>query len=85
MPFAVIELLDVLLRILALAGNQRRDMRAVAVVVVRVTGLAVGGEIEESIGAPAGEIVALLQAGIDHRDADLVAVVLRVREAERTD
>ncbi len=58
-------------------------MRAVAVVVVRVPGLAVGGEIEESIGTPAGEVAALLEARIDDRDADLVAVVLRVREAER--
>ena len=56
-----------------------------AVVIVRVTGLAVRGEIEKSIGTSAGEVAALLEARIDDRDANLVAIVLRVREAERAD
>ena len=49
-------------------------MCAMAVVIVRVTGLAVRGEIEESIRTPAGEVAALLQARIDDRDANLVAI-----------
>jgi hypothetical protein len=57
----------------------------VAVVVVRVTGLAVSREIEESIGTPSGEVSAVLEARIDDRDTDLIPVVVGVREAERAD
>ena len=79
----VLEALDVTLGILALAANQRRDMSAMAVVVVRMRGASVSGEVKEPIGTTAIEVAALLEPRVDHGDADLVALVGRVGETER--
>ncbi len=72
---AVLEDVDITLRILSLACNQRGDMRPVAVVVVRVPGPSVDREVEEPVGASAREVSALFEPGIDDGDAHLVTVV----------
>ena len=59
--FAVLEDLDVALRFLPLAGNQRGDMRAVAVIVVRDGPPSVGREIKEPVGAAAAKVFAFFE------------------------
>ncbi len=46
---------------------------------------AVGGEIKKAIRPPAGEVLALFEARIDDRDADLVAVVAALGQSEGVD
>src|SRR4029453_2359863 len=56
-----------------------------AIIVIRVGLPALEGEVEEAVGPAAAEVCTRFKAGIDHRDADLVAVVPALREGEGRD
>ena len=85
MRFAVVELLNLDFGLLSFTRDQRRDVRAVTVVVIGMASASVCREIKEPIGTAAGEIFALFKTGIDDRDPDLVSVVAGLRETERCD
>ena len=81
----LVELLDLDFGLASLAGDQRRDVSAVAESLIGMTIVALAGEIDKTIRPAAGEIPALLEARVDDRDADLVAVVPALRQSESVD